>query len=70
MATTAKTTRDIAGFATERAKKRAKAQARKGSESRLQALGNKKFADMTPVEKDELLFRLALDAGLLPGEEE
>jgi len=59
-------TEDLPGVAEARVKQRARRDARKGSDDRLKAIGNKMFKNMTRDEKDELLFRLVLEAGLLP----
>lgn len=70
MAKKSRTTRELADVQAARDKSRARHVARKDSEARVAAIGNKKFDTMTRAEKDELLFKLCLEAGILPKETE
>jgi len=67
---TARTTRDISTVSSERQKARDKHTAKKNADDRRAAIGNKAFASMSRPEKDDLLFLLCLEHGILPKETE
>jgi len=65
----ARKTREFAGVAEHKAQRKAKRKARKDAKGRVRAI-DKRFKDMTRAEKDELLFQLCLEHGILPKETE